>query len=168
MVLLQQLLIAIFPALVIVAALKDVTSFTIPNWISGVLIIAFIPAAFASGLPLSALGLHLAVGLACLVASMGMFAVGWIGGGDAKLFAAAGLWLGPAAVAPFIMVTAMAGGMLAMLLINLRRDWVRGVMPTGPGWIERLRQPKGDAPYGVAIALGALAAFPTSALFAAS
>ena len=163
---LQTLLIAIFPAMVIVAALKDITSFTIPNWISAVLILAFLPAAFAQGLPLGLIGVHLAVGLACLVAGMGMFAVGWIGGGDAKLFAAAGLWLGLQAIAPFVLVTALAGGLLAVFLINLRADWVRGVMPTGPGWVERLREPKGNAPYGVAIAFGALFAFPQAALFA--
>lgn len=162
---LQTVLIAVFPAMVIVAALKDITSFTIPNWISAALILAFFPAAFAAGLPLSLIGLHLAVGLGCLVAGMGMFAVGWIGGGDAKLFAAAGLWLGLQAIAPFVLVTALAGGLLAVFLLNLRADWVRNLLPTGPGWVERLREPKGNAPYGVAIAFGALFAFPQAALF---
>ena len=33
-----------------------------------------------------------------------------------------------------------------------------------PGWGQRLLQPKGDIPYGVAIAAGALMAYPHSAL----
>ena len=166
MTVLQQALLWIFPALVIVAALKDVTSFTIPNWISLALILAFLPAAFASSLPLPGLGVHLGVGLGCLVAGIGMFAVGWIGGGDAKLFAAAGLWLGLDTLVTFLIVTALAGGALAVLLLKLRSNWARGVLPVGPGWVERLREPKGDAPYGVAIAFGALVSFPHSTLFA--
>lgn len=168
MALIQQVLLWVFPALVIVAALKDVTSFTIPNWISGVLIAAFIPTALLSGLPLAQFGLHLGVGVGFLLAGMAMFAVGWIGGGDAKLFAAAGLWLGLGGAATFLLVTALAGGVLAVLLMKMRAEWVRGAVATGPGWVQRLLAPKGDAPYGVAIAFGALCAFPQCALFAAA
>ena len=39
---LQILLLLVFPALAIVAALKDVTSYTIPNWISLALVAAFL------------------------------------------------------------------------------------------------------------------------------
>jgi prepilin peptidase CpaA len=165
---LQQVLVWVFPALVIVAALKDVTSFTIPNWISGVLIVAFLPAALSCGVPLTTLGIHLLVGLGCLVAGIAMFALGWIGGGDAKLFAAAGLWLGLNNLATFLLVTALAGGALALLLVKLRSSGMRTALPGGgPTWVARLMEPKGAAPYGVAIAFGALAAFPQSTLFAA-
>lgn len=161
----QSLLIAVFPALVIVAALRDVTSYRIPNWISAALIVAFFPAALVAGQSMSQIGVQGAVGVAALVAGMIMFAAGWIGGGDAKLFAAVGLWLGPQAMAPFVLVTALAGGALAVFLLNLRADWARALLPTGPNWMERLRTPDGDAPYGLAIATGALIAFPQSALF---
>ncbi len=164
MQIIQTLFLAAFPVLVIIAALKDATSFTIPNWLSGALVLAFFPAALALGLNPSGYGVHLAVGLGALVAGMAMFAAGWIGGGDAKLFAAAGLWLGLPAMEPFLIVTALTGGALAVALLNLRSAWVRNLIPTGPAWVERLREPKGDAPYGVAIAVGALAAFPQCAL----
>jgi prepilin peptidase CpaA len=157
------LLLAVFPALVIVAALKDATSFTIPNWISIALALAFAPAALAGGLSLEGFGLHLAVGFAALVAGIAMFALRWIGGGDAKLFAAASLWLGLAPMPQFLIVTALAGGGLALALVNLRSNWARSLIPAGPAWVERLREPKGDAPYGVAIAAGALVAFPQAA-----
>ena len=52
----QTLLLLIFPILVIVAALRDATSYTIPNWISLALILAFPIAALALGLPLSTIG----------------------------------------------------------------------------------------------------------------
>ncbi len=168
MQIIQTLLMAAFPVLVIIAALKDATSFTIPNWLSGALALAFFPAALAAGLSLPGFGMHLAVGFGALIAGMGMFAMGWIGGGDAKLFAGVGLWLGLSALEPFLIVTALTGGALAVALVNLRSAWVRNLVPTGPAWIERLREPKGDAPYGVAIAVGALAAFPQCVLALAS
>jgi prepilin peptidase CpaA len=158
------LLAAVFPALVIVAAVKDATSFTIPNWISLALAAAFAPAALFGGIDLPTFGLHLAVGVGALVAGMVMFALRWIGGGDAKLFAAAGLWIGVEAFGPFLLGTALAGGLLALFLVALRAGPARAYLPVGPGWIERLRAPDGPAPYGVAIAAGALVAFPYTAL----
>jgi prepilin peptidase CpaA len=158
------ILAAAFPALVIVAAVKDATSFTIPNWISLALAAAFVPAAMFGGVELPTFGLHLAVGVGALVAGMVMFALRWIGGGDAKLFAASGLWVGVGAFAPFILATALAGGLLALFLVALRAGPARAYLPVGPQWVERLREPDGPAPYGVAIAAGALVAFPYTAL----
>jgi len=162
----QTLLLLIFPILVITAALRDATSYTIPNWISLALIGAFPIVALALGVPFAAIGLNLAVGAAALVAGMAMFALGWIGGGDAKLFAAAGLWLGWPAVLSYLAVTGIAGGALAVGLLGLRSDYVRPFVPAGPAWFARLAQPGENVPYGVAIALGALMAFPASPLAA--
>jgi prepilin peptidase CpaA len=163
----QALLYCIFPALVIAAALRDLTSFTIPNWIPAALAIAFLPATLASGLGWEWFGLHLAVGLAGFVAGVTMFALGWIGGGDAKLFAAAALWLGWPAIAPFILVTAVAGGGLAVGLLAMRSSLVRAYTPSGaPAWTQRLMEQGGPATYGAAIAAGALFAFPDSSLIA--
>ena len=158
------ILAAVFPLLVIVAAVKDVTSFTIPNWISLALVASFGPVALLGGMPLTDLGLHLAVGAGALFAGMVMFALRWIGGGDAKLFAASGLWLGIAGIGPFLLATALAGGLLALFLVALRAGPARAYLPVGPNWVERLRAPDGPAPYGVAIAAGALFAFPYTML----
>jgi prepilin peptidase CpaA len=160
----QFALLLVFPALVVVAALKDVTSYTIPNWISLALIAAFAPAALASGVSLATVGTCLAAGLAALVVGMGMFAAGWIGGGDAKLFAAATLWLGWPAALPFMLVTGMAGGALTLGILSLRSGWLEPVLAGSPAWVRKLGAKGGDIPYGVAIAVGALAAFPQGAL----
>jgi len=160
---LQLLAASVFPILVLVAALTDATSFLIPNRLSAALAIAFLPAAILIGLPPATIGVCLIVGLAALFAAMGMFAAGWIGGGDAKLFAGAALWLGWPAVGSFTAWTAIAGGVLAVALLAARK----APMPLaarGPAWVGRLLEPKGDVPYGVAIAFGALAAFPASAI----
>ncbi len=165
--LLQYLLILAFPALVAVAALRDLTSFTIPNWISLALICAFVPAAIAAGVPWTQVGLCAAVGVVGLVIGMGLFAAGWVGGGDAKLLAAASLWIGWPACVTYLVYTALAGGGLACLLLGLRSAWVRPALPKRPGWFARLIEPGAAVPYGVAIAIGALAAFPASPILRA-
>jgi prepilin peptidase CpaA len=160
--LIQFLLLFSFPALVIVAGLRDAVSFTIPNWISLALLGAFFPAALTMGVPLAQIGICAAVGFAALLAGMGMFAAGWIGGGDAKLFAAAGLWLGWPATLPYLAVTALAGGALALTLLLMRSGWLRPYTTGIGGWFGRLATPGENVPYGVAIAVGALLAFPQS------
>lgn len=160
-------LLMIFPALAIVAALKDVTSYTIPNWISLALIAAFAPTAAVSGAALPAIGLCLATGLCALLIGMGMFAAGWIGGGDAKIFAASALWIGWPAAMPFMLATGLAGGALTMGILALRSGWVEPILAGGPPWLRKLGAQGGDIPYGVAIAAGALATFPQGALASA-
>jgi len=161
---LSSLMLLILPALVIIAGLKDAVSFTIPNWISVAAALAFVPAAMAVGADFPAIGVHLSIGAAALAAAIGMWSLRWIGGGDAKLFAASALWLGWPAIGLFALVTALAGGGLAVALLNLRSGWARAFVPVGPRWVERLREHGGDVPYGVAIAIGALVAFPQSDL----
>jgi prepilin peptidase CpaA len=164
MTLFQAALLIAFPLLVIVAALTDLTSFTIPNRISALLLLGFLPAALALGRPWVEIGMDAAVFVAALMAGMAMFAVGWIGGGDAKLLAAVSLWLGLGAMPVFLIVTALAGGALAVLLMNARASWVQPYLDGAPGWLARLATPGADVPYGVAIATGALVAFPQCGL----
>ena len=121
----------------------------------------FFPAAFAVGLPLSQLAVHVGVGIAALLVGAGMFALRWIGGGDAKALAAACLWMGLTGLAPLLLWTAIVGGGFCLLLL-LVRQYYPMVAPAAfrIGWLARLMEPKGDIPYGVAIAIGALIAFP--------
>jgi prepilin peptidase CpaA len=97
---------------------------------------------------------------------MAMFAFGWIGGGDAKLFAACALWLGWSASLSYLAITGLAGGALAVALLGMRSVWLRPIAARGPAWFNRLATPGAGVPYGVAIAFGALAAFPQSAIMA--
>ena len=159
------LLLSILPFLVIVAGLRDLTTMLIPNWISGLLVLGFFPAAFMVGLSPATVGIHFGVAVVALFVGMGLFALRMIGGGDAKLMAAVCLWLGVAGSAMFILWTAIAGGVLCLMLIFARtqlRPYVQGV----PTWVDTLMEPKGDIPYGVAICVGALMAFPSSILLA--
>ena len=154
---------ACLPALMIVGGLNDLTTMKIPNWVSLALLAAFVPAALLAGLPWTTFALHFAVGLAVLIVGMGLFALRWIGGGDAKLMAAAALWLGPAGLLPFVLFVGLAGGAFCLVLLSAR-TWLQVYALNAPGWVARLLQPKGDIPYGVAIAVGAVLAFPSSAV----
>ncbi len=164
MTLLQAAALALFPTMVIIAALTDIASFTIPNRLTLLLAACYLPVAIVLGRPFGEIGLCLAVGAGALVVAVGMFAAGWIGGGDAKLFAGVALWLGwPASVA-FLIVTAIAGGGLALLLLNVRATWLKPHLAGAPPWLDKLTTSGEAVPYGVAIALGALVAFPQSSL----
>ena len=157
------LALSLFPVLMILAAMSDVTTMTIPNRVSIALLVGFYPTAFLDGLSVQTVLASTGVGLALLVAGMGMFALRWIGGGDAKLFAAAGLWVGLSGLTPLLLWTCLGGGLFSLWLITTR-GWMQPYLIGGPAWFNRLMQPKGDVPFGVAIAAGALAAFPQGEL----
>jgi len=160
------LLLSLLPALAIVAGLKDLTSMTIPNWISGFLILGFFPAAVVVGLPLTTVAMHVGVAIAALLVGMVLFALRWIGGGDAKFMAATCLWLGLTGSGMFLLWTAVMGGVFSVALM-IARTHARPHLWRAPSWLAGLMEPKGDIPYGVAIAAGALIAFPASGMMAA-
>ncbi len=94
-----------------------------------------------------------------------LFAMRWMGGGDAKLMAVLCLWMGNQAL-PFLMVTAIAGGILAMTLPLLRmaeRVLGHGLMQINTRLPRAVlpvpetlgNRPAGGMPYGLAIACGA-------------
>jgi prepilin peptidase CpaA len=160
---LTLVVLSLLPGLVIAAALSDLTTMRIPNWISGALIVGFFPAALAVGLPLQTVGINIGLGIAALLAGMALFAMRVIGGGDAKLMAATVVWLGLPALMPFVLWTAVVGGLFCAALIGARRS-LSPYAANGPAWVSSLLREKGDVPYGVAIATGALLAFPSSIL----
>ena len=135
-------------------------------WVSAALVVLFFPAAFLVGLTPAAVAVHVGVAMAALVIGAGMFALRWIGGGDAKLMAASCLWLGVAGSGMFLLYTGLMGGLFCLALM-LARSWSRPFLAGAPQWVVQLMEPRGDIPYGVAIAAGALLAYPVSPLLAA-
>ena len=101
------------------------------------------------------------VGLACWLP---FYALGWLGAGDVKLFAAAGAWLGPMKSLEGAFIGAMMGAVLAVLWM-LRNKGVRDSLQTlgmaagSPGLLASASgedQTRSTLPYGIAIAFGAL------------
>jgi len=164
MMIAELLVLVALPALLAVAALYDLASFTIPNRLSLALVALFPIFALAAGLDWTMLGWHLAAGLAGLTLGFVLFALGWIGGGDAKLFAAVALWLGASDLLPYAAAAALCGGLLTIVLLMLRQMPLPGPL-LGQAWALRLHDARSGIPYGVALAAGAFALLPHTEIF---
>src|SRR5688572_2123728 len=117
-------LMVIVPALLVAAAFFDLTSYRIPNLLPATMVVLFgvftLTLSFGDhAMSWNGIGLHLFAGLIGLLLGMGMFAVGWVGGGDAKLFAAILLWLGWDALYDYVILACLLGGALTLGLIML-------------------------------------------------
>jgi prepilin peptidase CpaA len=148
-------------ALCLLAAAHDIHRLIIPNWLNLTIAGLFVPAAAVSGLPLEIIGGHLLAAALALTIAFGLFAFGLFGGGDAKMIPAVIVWIGPGGVLSFVLYMALAGGLLAMLVILIRRSLPVEVIPA---LIRAPFRQGSGIPYGVAIAAGACAAGPASAL----
>lgn len=148
-----------FFVLCIYAALIDIETMTIPNWLNGWMAFLFLPAVILAAPGWQVAGWHLIAGSIAFVITVCLFFGGVIGGGDAKMIPAVMLWLGPSAVMPFLMATAFIGGILTVLVVIIRMAIPEHVTP-GFG-VATLKEGRG-VPYGVAIAAGAFFAAPAS------
>src|ERR1700742_3172824 len=105
----EVLVLVALPLLVAAAAGWDLASFTIPNFLQALLIGGVAVFAIAVHLSASAIGLHLLAGLFGLILGFALFAFGYIGGGDAKLYAGLLLWLGFKDLMPYTLVATVLG-----------------------------------------------------------
>jgi prepilin peptidase CpaA len=138
-------------ALLIAAAVSDAQSYRIPNKVCAALLLLFplfvltAPGAIEWKQHLMVFGLVLASGFAMFVGNI-------TGAGDVKLLAATGLWAGPHLVAVFLVITAIAGGLLALVMVGL--TYARNLSTKRAVALARV-----PIPYGVAISIGGLSAF---------
>src|SRR5262245_8508797 len=112
-------------ALAVVAAYRDVVSFTLPNWLTFSVAAVFVPfviVMYLSGsLGLATIGSAFAVAAAVFAAGVALFALGLIGGGDVKYLAAGSLWAWPVGLMQFLFITSVAGAAVAALYLVLPR-----------------------------------------------
>jgi len=156
----------IFTLLLAYAAYGDVRTRRIPNLVVmavGLPGIVF-SVAFASVGPgllrsLEGFGVGLLLWLPFYIA-------GWLGAGDVKLFAAAGLWLGPLRTVEAAVIAAVVGGLLAVVWMVVSYGMRRSAstlslavsLPSILATTPSPERPRRTLPYGVALALGALSA----------
>jgi prepilin peptidase CpaA len=155
---LESILLLLVGGAIVAGAAYDVTTFTIPNWISLVLLALFPFVAIAAGLTWAEVGIHAGMGFAALVVGR------IIGGGDAKLFAAVSLYVGFAWFGIYVFAVAVAGGLLAFAVLALRRAAAYGFGAQFQ-WVQNLAKSSTGIPYGVAIAAGGLFVLPGTQLF---
>jgi prepilin peptidase CpaA len=160
------LILTIFPGAMALAAATDLFTMTVPNRLALVLVGSFFVVAPLAGLGWSDLGLHVALALAALGVTFIFFWFGWIGGGDAKLFAATCLWLGPAAMLTYSIYAALLGGGLTLLLLAWR-GLPLPVLLISQNWLARLHSPDEGVPYGIALAAAGLLVYPDTPFMAA-
>lgn len=162
----ELLIISIFPLAMALAAATDLFSMTVPNWISLLLVAGFAVLAPLIGLGWSEAGVHVALAVGALIITFAMFSFGWIGGGDAKLFAATSLWLGPDFMLQYAIYAALLGGALTLLILFLRSVPLPATL-YAQGWLARLHSPKEGIPYGIALAAAGLLVYPETPFMAA-
>jgi prepilin peptidase CpaA len=150
---------ALFPALMAFAASSDLLTMTISNRLSLALAGGFFLLTFITGMGLTAIGMHLAAGALVLTVCFGFFAMGWIGGGDAKLAAATALWFGFDYLLDYLVYASLFGGALTLLLIQFRRLALPDVLAR-QAWIAKLHDDGAGVPYGIALAAAALVVYP--------
>ncbi len=153
-------LLFVFPFAMAYAAMMDIFTMRIANGVSIAVVVAFLIVAPIAAMPAQEMLMHLGVGAGMLVVGMILFSIGALGGGDAKLLAAASLWVGPDQWLPFVALVAVFGGVLAVAIL-IFRNFPAGALML-PAWAMRLHKAGGTIPYGVAIAAGALFIYPTT------
>lgn len=158
-------------ALVLVLALSvvwDLRTRRIPNWLTVGACGAALGLRAVQGLePLGFGVLGLVLGLAI---SLPLVFAGGLGGGDAKLMAAVGAFLGPGQLVGALLAMALVGGVLTVVVAirrgvmyeTLRNTWRLTGQLVGLGPESEPRRTLGTAgvltiPYAVPIAIGALA-----------
>jgi prepilin peptidase CpaA len=137
--------------LLVIAAASDAQRYRIPNWVCAALLLLFplfvmtAPGAIEWEQHAMIFGLVLASGFVMFIGNIA-------GAGDIKLLAVMGLWAGPHLVAVFLVTTAIAGGLLALLMAGL--TYIRNLSGT-----RAVALAKVPIPYGVAISVGGLSMF---------
>ena len=143
-------------ALLALAALQDSIMLKISNYLVGAVLLLAIVAAVLVGPQLSLWENGVVFATALTIGTF-LFGRGILGGGDVKLFAATVLWFEFDGALRLLMYTALAGGVLAILIILARFvAWPEGLRSK-----VRVLQPKSGIPYGIAIAAGAMIAAAT-------
>jgi prepilin peptidase CpaA len=139
-----ELLLIGLAALLVVAAVIDVRTFTISNRLN--LTVALLAPFYWLSIALSpwpGIAIQLAAATTVFILLAGAFYAGMMGGGDVKLAAALALWFTPAATIKFLVLMSLAGGVLTLLVLGWHR--------------AKRREGRPEIPYGVAIAFGGLA-----------
>jgi prepilin peptidase CpaA len=156
-----------FVALTVAAAVSDLRTRRIPNWltVSGFVVALLLAAVHGwPELRSSLEGAGLAFGI-----SIVLLAAGALGGGDAKLLTAIGAFMGPGRFFEALLIVGVVGGLLGIanavrqgvivpVLLNSYNMLKYGLTLGRRGYTRSLASPGAVAiPYGVPIAIGSLA-----------
>ncbi len=161
---LEALIFVVFPFCMLFAAISDMLSMTIANRVPLLLVGTFLAVAPLTGMDWTTLGLHLAAGALVLVVTFGLFAIGGMGGGDAKLMAATAVWMGLSiSLAQYLVASAFFGGMLTLAILAFRSSAL-AVYTSRNMFLRHFANQAGGIPYGIALGIGGLMTYPDTQL----
>jgi prepilin peptidase CpaA len=152
----------LFPLAMVYAGFMDLVTLKIRNALVVAIAVAWLLLAPLAGFTPAELGASAVTAAFVFVVTFVFFAVGWIGGGDAKLAAATALWFQPQEALLYFIYASLLGGLLTLLILQLRSRMLPAALYRLP-WIAQLREQRGGVPYGAAMAPAALLVFPDTA-----
>ena len=142
-------------ALLAAAAVGDIRALRIPNALPLAILALLAVALVAHGAPIGDYRSAALSGLIGLAVGYAFFAVGLMGGGDGKLFAASAAWFHAGALLGVSLLVSMAGVLVALAALAVRAVGRMSTTAHGGGVKAAL---KTKIPYGVAIAIGVIVA----------
>jgi prepilin peptidase CpaA len=164
----------LFLWLMVAGAWNDLFVYRIPNIFSLLSLPLFFTFAMASQMPLEAMLVHIYTGLGVFFVTFILFALGFFGGGDAKMMSAIALWLGFDGLMPFLLGSLFIGGAFGVVLMAIRRcsyppAWLVGIPHLHgvyAGAVYEDETMPTAVPYGVPMAAALLLLLPENAVFA--
>lgn len=157
--------------IIIAGGVTDFIKLKIPNLFPILIVTTFIIAYVINILmglnAFESLKSHIITASVMFVIMLILFFFKLFGGGDAKIIPAITLWIGISGLPTFLMITSVMGGVLALISIGLRKTTIGQTLLTKllrlpymqNGWIASMAKGQNVVPYGIAIAIGAIASF---------
>jgi prepilin peptidase CpaA len=160
----EAAIVVIFPFCMVFAAVSDMLSMTIANRVSVILAVSFAIVAPLTGMGWTDYAMHLAAGTLVLSVTIALFAIGGMGGGDAKLLAATAIWMGfGMPLMHYLVLSAVAGGALTLAILVYRTSPL-AVYTAHNRFLRHFADAQNGIPYGIALGIGGILAFPQSPL----
>lgn len=147
---------ALLAAFLLVAAYQDLCDYRIPNVII-ISLLALYPIYVLSAPHGVDILWSLAIGGVFFMIGLGLFVAKVMGGGDVKLIAVTGLWVGLEGLVPFLVVMAIVGGAMSVFMLVGPLRHTTAYLCSQMGLYSAQQKIMTDKlPYGVAICAGGL------------
>ena len=157
-------ILVVFPFCMVHAAISDTLSMTISNRVTLLLIATFAIVAPLAGLGWTDYGMHFAAGALVLAVTFSLFAMGTMGGGDAKLLAATAVWMGWSfELVQYLVYSSFVGGILTVAILFYRRSALSVYTGSNP-LLRNFADHSAAVPYGIALGIAGLLIYPETPL----
>ena len=161
---LEAMIFVVFPFCMVFSAVSDTLSMTIVNRVPLLLLGMFLLVAPLTGMTWADIGIHLAAGAMLLTVTFALFAFGGMGGGDAKLIAATGVWMGfGMPLMEYLITSVIFGSFLTLAIVSFRSSMLSHIVGQNM-FFKSFSEDAGGVPYGIALGLSGLVTYPASPL----